>query len=303
MDEISPIILKKNSKVNILIYSLFFVFILFILMYYLFSTPIDNKTTSIHVSNGETLNSIISDLQNKKVVQNGNILKGFVYLFKSDRQITKGDYLFTKNQPVFSVAWQIARGIHNIEPIKITFKEGITNQEMVNILENKLPNFDKDLFIHNKDVEQGYLFPDTYFFYPLTTTNEVIDELTTNFKRRISFINSDIISSGKSLSEIITMASILEKEARGKEDVNLISGILWKRIKKGMMLQVDADPSTYKVYGLPSEPICNPGLVSIKGAMSPTDSPYLFYLHDSIGNVHFAQSFSEHKSNITKYLK
>ena len=70
-----------------------------------------------------------------------------------------------------------------------------------------------------------------------------------------------------------------------------------------MMLQVDAEPSTYKVYGLPSEPICNPGLVSIKGAISPIDSPYLFYLHDSNGNVHFAQSFSEHKSNITKYLK
>ena len=303
MDEISPITSKKLSKVNILIYSLFFVFILFILMYYLFSTPIGNKDTIIHVSNGETLNSILSDLENQKVIQNRNILKGFVYLFKSDRQITKGDYLFNKNQPVFSVAWKIARGIHNVEPIKITFKEGITNQEIVNILENKLSNFNKDIFLSNKDVKQGYLFPDTYLFYPLTNTDEVIDELTTNFKRRISFINSDITSSSKSLSDIIIMASILEKEAKGKEDVNLISGILWKRIKKGMMLQVDAEPSTYKVYGLPSEPICNPGLVSIKGAISPIDSPYLFYLHDSNGNVHFAQSFSEHKSNITKYLK
>ena len=99
------------------------------------------------------------------------------------------------------------------------------------------------------------------------------------------------------------MASILEGEANGKEDIYIISGILWKRINLGMPLQVDVDKSTYKEKGLPSEPLNNPGLLAIKAAMAPESSVYLYYLHDEDGVVHFARSFEEHKKNINDYLK
>ena len=99
------------------------------------------------------------------------------------------------------------------------------------------------------------------------------------------------------------MASILEKEAKGDNDAPYISGILWKRINIGMALQVDAAPVTYDEAGLPSKPICNPGLVSIKAAINPKNSSYLFYLHDDDGQVHYAEDFSEHRSNIAHYLK
>ena len=109
--------------------------------------------------------------------------------------------------------------------------------------------------------------------------------------------------SGKSLLEIITMASILQGEASGENDIGIISGILWKRISLGMPLQVDVDKNTYTSKGLPSDPLNNPGLLSIEGALNPINSSYLYYLHDKNGNAHYAVTFEEHKRNISKYLK
>lgn len=99
------------------------------------------------------------------------------------------------------------------------------------------------------------------------------------------------------------MASILEGEAKGKEDIGLISGILWKRISLGMPLQVDVDRSTYEKKGFPVAPLNNPGLMSINASLNPIASKYLYYLHDKNGKVHYATSYEEHKRNINNYLK
>jgi UPF0755 protein len=303
VDETTDIIKNKLPKIKTLVYLLLIVCGVFIFISLLLSAPFGNKVTTIHISEGQSLNSIVNNLEAQRVVKSSFLLKTFIVLFKSDRQITKGDYLFDKNQSVFKIAWQIARGIHNIAPIKITFKEGITNEEIATILADKLPSFRRDLFLTNIDTKQGYLFPDTYFFFPLTTTDEVINDLSTNFKKKISMLNSDIISSGKNLSDIITMASILEKEAKGKDDPAIISGILWNRLNKGMLLQVDAVPSTYKTKGLPESPIDNPGIYTINASIKPTSTSYLFYLHDKNGVAHFAKTYQEHKLNINRYLK
>ena len=102
--------------------------------------------------------------------------------------------------------------------------------------------------------------------------------------------------------EIIIMASILEKEGK-HDDMRIISGILWHRLKVGMALQVDAAPETYQSIGLPSTPISNPGLFAIDASENPEVSPYFYYLHDKYGIVHLAKNFTEHKQNIKKYLK
>ena len=149
--------------------------------------------------------------------------------------------------------------------------------------------------------KQGYLFPDTYFFFPGDTALEIIEILSNNFNNKIKDL--PIKNSGKNLSEIITMASILEGEAKGKEDIYIISGILWKRISIGMPLQVDVDKLTYEVKGLPPNPINNPGLLSIRSALLPISSSYLYYIHDKEGLVHYAENFQEHKKNIEIYLK
>lgn len=134
----------------------------------------------------------------------------------------------------------------------------------------------------------------------------------------------DVEKSGRTLNEIITMASLIEEEANTKESRRIISGILWQRIKQGMRLQVDAvfpyimnkfslqltkedlmDDSPYNTYryaGLPPGPISNPGWDSIYAAIYPAKTSYLYYLSDREGNMYYAKTFEEHKANKAKYL-
>ncbi len=169
------------------------------------------------------------------------------------------------------------------------------------------------------------MFPDTYTFFPWSTPETVVASLKTNFDKKIEPLQGDIEKSGRSLSDIIIMASIIEKEANGESDRALISGILWNRIDADIALQVDAPflyllgkesseltkadlatKSLYNTYlhkGLPPTPINNPGLAAITAALHPEESKYFYYLHDSDGKIYYAKTFAEHKRNITNYLK
>ncbi len=127
--------------------------------------------------------------------------------------------------------------------------------------------------------------------------------MSKNFDKKIGPLLGEFGSFGKSEREIIIMASLVEREAKGDEDRAVISGILWKRLEIGMPLQVDAAPITYKERGLPKSPISNPGLLAIDATIHPELSPYLYYLHDKDGIIHYARNFEEHKANRLKYLK
>lgn len=293
--------ISKNKKL-ILNTILIIGFTLLFIYYFLFA-PFGNKDVIIHISSHQSVKSVTQNLEEKRAVKDDFTLKIFIKLLKKGKGIISGDYLIEKNSPVWVVAWQIGRGHHKIEPIKITIKEGLTNNEIADIFAQKIKVFRRDLFLSATADKQGYLFPDTYYFFELDTTDELVEKLINNFEVRTKEVKSSINSSGKTINGVLTMASILEGEASGKEDINIISGILWKRIEKGMPLQVDVDKSTYINKGLPKIPINNPGLISIKAAISPIDSPYLYYLHDKDGKVHYAKTFEEHKINIKNYLK
>jgi len=295
---------EKNKKRNNWILNIILIIgFLGLFVYYFLFAPFGNKDVIIHVASGQSTDSVISELENKNAIRNDFTLKVFIKLLKKGKGIISGDYLIKKSSPVWVVAWQLGRGHHNIEPIKITIREGLTNDEIATIFADKIASFRKDLFLADTQEKQGYLFPDTYFFFPLDTTPELIDKLLNNFENRIKNLSSSISTSGHSLQEIITMASILEGEAGGKEDIEIISGILWRRISIGMSLQVDIDKSTYSQKGLPLKPLNNPGLQSIQASLNPKDSPYLYYLHDKNGKVYFARNYEEHKRNIDNYLK
>ncbi len=294
--------IMKNNKILIV---LLFVFLLLISFFYILFiyTPKRDKDLIIHISPKDSVVLISEKLEEQNIIKNKFTFKAILIIFSSDKNIISGDYFIGKNEKPIKVIYRIISGKHEVLKIKITLREGLTKKEMIKILSEKIKTFNEDEFLNNPKVKEGYLFPDTYFFYPMTTTDEIVDELTLNFNRKIKLLDNEIKKSGKSLSDIIIMASILEKEAKGKEDVLLISGILWKRLEIGMALQVDAAPVTYDMVGLPNEAISNPGFVSIKAAINPKNSPYLFYLHDDSGQVHFAVDFSEHRSNIARYLK
>ncbi|MEK7105948.1 MAG: endolytic transglycosylase MltG [Patescibacteria group bacterium] len=311
MDTLQSSEIKKRSffRSHKFVYLIFFIFFICIALYYLVSAPtpslsfVNKQGVAIHISPNQALQEVALDLEEKKGVKYAPVLKGLVTFLGASHSVPKGDYVFKESVSAWRVAWMLARGIHNVDPVKVTFKEGITNEEMATILASKLTAFRRDLFLSDEKSRQGYLFPDTYFFFPMTTSEEIVDEMSANFSSRISKLKGDIEKSNHTESEIINMASILEKEAKGKDDAPVISGILWKRLKLGMPLQVDAERWTYGNTGLPPTPIANPGLVTIKASLAPVDSAYLYYLHGKDGMIHFAKTYEEHKSNINKYLR
>ncbi len=305
MDDLKTEIITKK-KTSVFPYVLDFILLIgvfLIFFHYVFSAPSRERDVTIHITSNESLDKVAKDLKDFKIIRYPVAFKIFITILSLDKHIQNGDYLFSKEDNLFSVTWQIIKANHKVSKVKVTFTEGMTNEDMANVLSDKISSFRRDLFLSDPRSKEGYLFPDTYFFYPLSTTDEILNEMSSDFNKRIAPLNLEIKSSGKNLSQIITMASILEKEAKGKNDSSIISGILWKRIKLGMPLQVDAAPVTYKRSDLPDSPIGNPGLLAINSALHPTPSPYLFYLHDSSGQVHYAEDFSEHRSNIAHYLK
>ncbi len=174
---------------------------------------------------------------------------------------------------------------------------------------------------------EGYLYPDTYFVVRSAyDPKSFLQRLLTTFQDRVlQPLRSGVGASGHSLHQIITMASLVEEESRIESERATVAGILWKRLDQKISLGVDAavryivgkptapltaaDLATDSPYnlrkfpGLPPGPIGNPGLSAINAALHPADSPYLYYLHDAEGQIHYAQTNDEQNQNRVRYLQ
>lgn len=281
------------------------VFLAVLLGYHFFFSVPDNfpAGTIINIEQGINLHSVSLELKREHIIRSRTAFEAFVIIYGGERHLISADYLFEDREPVYLVARRLIRGESHLAPVKVTIPEGFNIYDIAKTFISRLANFNQDKFLASAKDQEGYLFPDTYFFLTTVDEADVLKAMSNNFLKKITPILPTIISSGKNEKEIIIMASIIEKEAKGDTDRGLISGILWKRLSIGMSLQVDAQPETYKTKGLPQHPISNPGFEAIQAAISPQSSPYLYYLHDKIGHVHFARTFAEHKLNKIKYLK
>ncbi len=291
-----------------LFYFLFLFFIFFGICFFTILPPSDfPEGTILNIKEGVSLRSVSAELKEQHIIRSRILFEAFVVIYGGEKHIIASDYLFENKLSVYRIARRIVRGERHLAPVKVTIPEGFNNSDIANAMTLKLPNFNKERFLMLAKDKEGYLFPDTYFF--LTTDNEMdaIQLMSDNFKKKIASLSNEIILSSKNnktnLQEIIIMASLIEKEAKGEADRGFISGILWRRLAIGMPLQVDAAPETYKKRGLPDSPIANPGLEAIKASMNPKNSNYLYYLHDKNGGIHYAKSFTEHRQNILRYLK
>lgn len=199
--------------------------------------------------------------------------------------------------------------------VTVTIPEGYNVRQTGEMFE-KLGMFSKDEFVKIAQKEEGYLFPDTYRFYKTAKTEDVVAKMKDNFNKKVVPETSP---------EVIIMASLLEEEVKSMDDRKIVAGILWKRLDRGMGLNVDAaltyvlgkasreltaedlkydSPyNTYKYRGLPPTPISNPGLDAISAAQNPTQSLNFYYLTDKEGKTHYAATLEEHALNKWKYLR
>jgi UPF0755 protein len=174
---------------------------------------------------------------------------------------------------------------------------------------------------------EGYLWPDTYRVYADASIPEILRKIFLEMDSKITpEIRAEIKRQDKSLFEILTMASVVEKEVQGEKDRAIVSDILWSRIARGMRLQVDSSVhyvtgktgnvftsdedrhssspwNTYEHVGLPLGPIGNPALDAIRSALYPEKNDYLYFLTGNDGKNYFAKTLDEHNQNVYRYLR
>ncbi|HUY62843.1 MAG TPA: endolytic transglycosylase MltG [Candidatus Paceibacterota bacterium] len=277
------------------------------------------------VSAGASAADVADELAAAHVIAHPAIFRAVLRLFGESDRIQAGAYRFDAPESAFSVAGRLATGDFGLPPVRITFPEGSTGRDMAALVAKALPEISANDFLSAAEPYEGYLFPDTYFFPPSATAASIVATMRENFRTKTAPLASAIAASGHPLSDIVTMASLVEKEARTPADKRIVAGILWHRIALGMPLQVDAvfgyifgrdtySPSyadltvdspynTYTHKGLPPGPIDSPGLDSIEAAISPTKTNYLYYLTGTDGKMHYATTLAEHNRNRRLYLQ
>lgn len=318
-----------NTKADIIVSAVSVVLIIFIALYVHFIIPPESFPLRVIVTieEGETLSEIADDLEERGLIQSSEAFKLFSILFL-DESAMAGDYFFEEPLPVLTIAHRVAQGDYGLTPIRVTIPEGLMNSQMTDILTLRLgDDFDTDLFLELAEGKEGYLFPETYFFLPNVKPEAVVETMEETFWTRVAELDKEIDSFGRTLDEVVVMASILEEEARLFEDRREVASVLWKRIEIGMALQVDAafqkveeaagrntyeltradlraeSPfNTYVNKGLPPAPITNPGFNALKAAVTPIDNEYLFYVSDRRGNLYYAETFEQHQVNVRNHL-
>ena len=172
---------------------------------------------------------------------------------------------------------------------------------------------------------EGFLFPDTYFFKPTATATQIVDALLDQFELRVGrTLRQAAVDRKTTIYDIVKLGSIVEREARDRQESATIAGVYTNRLEIGMKLdadptvqyavgewreptlqdlEVDSPYNTYKFAGLPPTPICSPGQAALEGAAKPAQVPYFYFVakNDGTGDHAFARTLEEHEANRIKY--
>lgn len=277
-------------------YLITFIIVLIIgILFFEVFLPIDpdsRKEVLFTVEKGQSSRNIALDLEEKDLIKWSPLFRLYVLTVGISGKLQAGDYFLSPSMNIPEIAEKLAKG--DIAREKITIIEGWDLKEIGFYLENKGMFQAEELYDEMSELE-GYLFPDTYWVKRGISLQEIVKKMQDNFEKKTEGLEVT--------PEIVIMASLLERELQTIEDKEIASGILWKRLRIGMPLQVDVDMWTYENAGLPPKPICNPGLQSIEAAVYPKESSYWYYLSTKEGETIFSKTLEEHNVARAKYLK
>lgn len=282
------------------------------------------------IARGQSVIKTAESLEMAGLVRNATVFRYYAQFYKLDKEMQAGSYELSATMSVSQIAKELTQGS---EDIWITLLEGWRNEEVAEYLDAQdLPEFDAASFIELAGTSQGMIYPDTYLVPQESTALQLYNLFINTFEKKVQKdLTSEITASGEDLEDIVILASIVEREGRGTQDMRHVAGILQNRLKIGMALQADATlqyiagvdaktkdwwnpPSiatkestspynTYKYPGLPPGPISNPGLAAIRAVLDPVKSDDLFYIHTPSGEAYYAESLEEHNANINRYLR
>jgi len=284
-----------------------------------------NKSSQIFVvAKGEGVREIANSLKTKGLIKDPIVFFLQTKRLGLDKDLEAGDFRLSPSMDLYTIIQNLTHGTLDIW---VTIPEGIRAEEIANILKKDIPSY-KPGWKETLATREGYLFPDTYLIPRDADINLVMSILYNNFGNKYTGVDGG--KSGLTQQEIVTIASLIEREAKFAQDRPLVASVILNRLGIGMKLDIDATVqyalgweedekrwwkknltindlkisspyNTYRNVGLPPTPISNPGLSSIMAVINPSKTNYLFYISDKSGHLHFAKTIEEHNANIQKY--
>ncbi len=283
------------------------------------------KKVFVLIKRGAGTNSAALALDKSGVIDSKLLFKIAARILGLDKQLKAGEYEFEKGISLYQVLQKLANG--DILYRKITLAEGLTTRQMLEaIAAEDLLTGDITL-----SVKEGELLPETYSFM----NGDSKDSLILQAKKSMEYALEEAWNNRqddlplKNKEALLTMASIIEKETSIEEERRLVASVFVNRLTKGMRLQTDptviyaltngkkdlgrlltrkdlsfdSPYNTYKYYGLPPAPICNPGKASLQAAANPESSPYLYFVASGNGGHNFSTSLKEHNANVRNWKR
>lgn len=288
--------------------------------------PVNSKETaqkSFVIPKGSAVRAIGNDLKEEGLIRDPVVFFIYIKMNNLDRDIQAGSYKLSASMDLSEIMDTLR---HGSVDVWVTVPEGYRAAEIAEVLEKNIGTYEES-WVDALEAEEGYLFPDTYLIPKDAGVAQVIAIMKQTFNARIESVG--LSTQDSDLHEIVTIASLIEREALRDDEKEMISSVIANRLADGMSLDIDAtlqyikgknsqgkwwsvptaadkalnSPyNTYRNPGIPPGPIANPGIEAIKAAASPAESDYYFYIHDLKGNVHFAKTLEEHNRNIQTYL-
>jgi len=307
--------------------------------------PAGTKIISFAIEEGEGARAIGRNLQAVGLIRSHWEFEAYAWLEGKARRFQAGEYEIPGRASIKTIAIILASGKTVPREMTITTLEGWTAGEIGDYLEKEGIVGRKDFLAAVGNLSrwtekypflmkelpagaslEGYLFPDTYRIYRDATPDDIIAKMLDSFDRRLTLeMRQSIAAAGRSVFEIVTLASIIEREVPTDEDRRMIADVFYKRLAIGQPLQADSTVAyalginkaryttedvqadspynTYKNQGLPPGPIGNPGLSAIEAAVYPAKNDYWYFLSKNDGGTVFSKTFEEHILNKAKYLK
>jgi UPF0755 protein len=324
--------IKSKSKTIPIIIILILIISCFVLFKRVLNKPLNtSEDIVINVQEGDSFYSIINTLSKENKIKNLSLIKLFVKISRKNIDVKPGEYVLQKDLNVNGLINTLTSE-SSLNIVKFTVPEGYTIDDISEKLEKEGICSKEDFIKAIKEYElpsfvninsekrynlEGYLFPDTYLIKVGETPKEIITKMVARFKEMLNEAIKEVNTTVKDedIETVVTIASMIEKEARIDSERPVIASVIVNRLNIDMMLQIDATViyalgehvdtvlyshletnspyNTYKNYGLPVGPISNPGLESIKAALKPEKTDYLFYVLQNDKTHYFTNNYED----------
>jgi UPF0755 protein len=315
--------------------------------WHLISTPVvsadeDPSPVVVDIERGQSVRSVSRLLEDEGLVPRAELFELYVRWTGNAGRIQAGRYSLDPRLSPRAFVDQFVSGDAIIDDLVVSIPEGWSLYDIELYFEN-LGLFPRERFqpaavmqeqyrdfpllshLEDDTILDGYLFPDTYRVFPDSTPESIVRRMVTTFHDRVSpELVAEIERQERTIHEVLSLASIVQKESASDEEMPLVAGVFWNRLQIGMRLESDATVNyvlgtnklqptfadtevdhpynTYENHGLPPGPIGNPGLPAIRAAVEPAEHDYLFFLHKPDREIVPSRTFAEHLQNKARYL-